>query len=200
MYTEKHPEIQQLKSEIAATEALAAQESSRPLAEREPVLNADPTYRQLLTERDTARLRIREYERSVARAGAAMGSYQSRVDSAPMVEQQLLSLNREYELEKQQYNSLAERHQSAVLAEDLERRRAGEQFAILYPAYRPSTPSSPNVPRLMLIATLGGIVLGGMLAFAREYMDRSVHDARALQSQFELPVLAEIPHIATGSR
>jgi succinoglycan biosynthesis transport protein ExoP len=196
MYTEKHPEIQHLKSEIAAAEALAKEESSRPLAEREPTLNADPTYRQLLAERETSRLRIREYERSVARAGSAIGSYQSRVDSAPMVEQQLSSLNREYELEKHQYNSLAERHQSAVQAEDLERRRAGEQFAILYPAYRPSAPSSPNVPRLMLIATLGGIVLGGLLAFAREYLDRSVHDARALQSQFELPVLAEIPHIA----
>jgi polysaccharide chain length determinant protein (PEP-CTERM system associated) len=195
MYTEKHPEIQHLKSEIAAAEALAKEENSRPLAEREPTLNADPTYRQLLSERETSRLRIREYERSVARAGAAIGSYQSRVDAAPMVEQQLSSLNREYELAKQQYNSLAERHQSAILAEDLERRRAGEQFAILYPAFRPSAPSSPNVPRLMLIATLGGIVLGGLLAFAREYMDRSVHDARALQSQFELPVLAEIPHI-----
>jgi len=196
MYTEKHPEIQQLKAEIAAAETLAAQENSRPLAEREPALNADPTYRQLLAERETSRLRVREYERSVGRSAAAMGSYQSRVDSAPMVEQQLLSLNREYELEKQQYNSLAERHQAALQAEDLERRRAGEQFAILYPAYRPSDPSSPNVARLMLIAIGGGIVLGGLLAFAREYLDRSVHDARALQSQFELPVLAEIPHIA----
>jgi polysaccharide chain length determinant protein (PEP-CTERM system associated) len=196
MYTEKHPEIQHLKAEIAAAESLAAAESAKPMAEREPALNADPSYRQLLAERETSRLRIRDHERALSRASAEIGGYQGRVDAAPMVEQQLSSLNREYELEKQQYNSLAERHQSAVLAEDLERRRAGEQFTILYPAYLPSRPSSPNVPRVLLLAALGGIVLGGLLAFAREYMDRSVHDARALQSEFDLPVLAEIPRIA----
>ena len=33
------------------------------------------------------------------------------------------------------------------------------------------------------------------LAFGREYLDRSVHDARGLRDEFELPVLAEIPRI-----
>lgn len=196
MYTEKHPEIQYLKTEIAAAETLAAQESAKPLSEREPALNADPTYRQLLSERETSRLRIRDHERAISRAGADIARYQARVDSAPMIEQQMSSLNREYELEKQQYNSLAGRHQSALLAEDLERRRAGEQFAVLYPAYLPSAPSSPNIPRVLLFSALAGIVLGALLAFAREYLDRSVHDARSLQGEFELPVLAEIPRIA----
>jgi polysaccharide biosynthesis transport protein len=197
VYTEKHPEIQRLKSEIASTETLAKAESARPPAEREPALSADPAYRQLLAERETSRLRIREHERSGARISGEIAQYQSRVEAAPMIEQQLSSLNREYELDKQQYNSLAERHQSAILAEDLERRRAGEQFTVLYPAFRPSRPSSPNVPRVMLLAILGGIVVGAALAFGREYLDRSVHDVRALQSEFDLPVLAEIPHIAT---
>jgi succinoglycan biosynthesis transport protein ExoP len=196
MYTEKHPEIQRLKTEISSAEELAKAESARPAAERQPALNADPTFRQLLAERETSRLRIRDHERAGARASAEIARYQSRVETAPMIEQQLSSLNREYELEKQQYNSLAERHQSAILAEDLERRRAGEQFTVLYPAYLPSRPSSPSVPRVMFIAIGLGIVLGGGLAFGREYLDRSVHDARALQSEFELPVLAEIPRIA----
>jgi capsular polysaccharide biosynthesis protein len=38
-------------------------------------------------------------------------------------------------------------------------------------------------------------VLGGALVVGRELMDRSVHDARALQSEFEVPVLGEIPKI-----
>jgi polysaccharide chain length determinant protein (PEP-CTERM system associated) len=197
MYTEKHPEIQRLQSEIASTEALAKAESARPAVEREPALNADPTYRQLLAERDSSRLRVREYERTVARLGGEVVRYQGRVETAPMIEQQLSSLNREYELEKQQYNTLAERHQSAMLEEDVERRRAGERFAVLYPAYLPSQPSTPNVPRVMLVATLFGIVLGAVLALGREYLDRSVHDARSLQQEFDLPVMAEIPHIAT---
>jgi polysaccharide chain length determinant protein (PEP-CTERM system associated) len=197
MYTDKHPEIQRLKAEIASAEALAAAERSRPAADREPALNADPTYRQLLAERETSRLRIREHERALVRTQGEIMRYQARVEAAPMIEQQLSSVNREYELEKQQYNSLAERHQSAVLAEDLERRRAGEQFAVLYPAFLPSQPSSPNVPRVLLFAVLMGLVLGAVLVMGREYLDRSVYDVRALQDEFELPVLAEIPRIAT---
>jgi polysaccharide biosynthesis transport protein len=196
MYTEKHPEIQRLKGEIASAEAQVKAEGQLPAAQREPALNANPAFRQLVSERETSQLRLREYERSAARINREIGQYQGRVEAAPMIEQQLSSLNREYELEKQQYNSLAERHQAALLNEDLERRRAGEQFAVLYPAGRPSKPSSPNVPRVMLLSLLGGIVVGAVLAFGREYLDRSVHDAHGLQAEFELPVLAEIPHIA----
>jgi uncharacterized protein involved in exopolysaccharide biosynthesis len=194
-YTEKHPEIQRLKNEIVTAEAQAAAERTRPAEEREPALNAQPAFRQLLAERETTMLRIRQQERAGVRMAGEIARYQSRVDTAPMIEQQLSSVNREYELEKQQYTSLAERHQSAVLAEDLERRRAGEQFTVLYPAYLPSSPSSPNILRLLLLSVLGGIVVAGGLAFGREYLDRSVYDARVLQNEFELPVLAEIPRI-----
>ena len=195
MYTEKHPEIQRLKGEIAAAAEQAKLESARPAAEREPALNADPTYRQLLAEQNSAKLRIREHERAAANAAARISMYQSRVEATPMVEQQLSTLNRQFELEKTQYNQLAERHQNALVAEDLERRRAGEQFTVLYPAGRPSSPKSPDVLRLMVMALLAGVVGGGMLAFGREYLDRAVYDARALQSEFDLPVLGEIPKI-----
>jgi capsular polysaccharide biosynthesis protein len=39
-------------------------------------------------------------------------------------------------------------------------------------------------------------VLGAGIALGREFLDRSVHDLRGLQSEFEAPVLGEIPRIA----
>ena len=41
-----------------------------------------------------------------------------------------------------------------------------------------------------------GVAAGIALTFAREYLDRAVYDAGTLQTDFELPVLAEIPRIA----
>jgi capsular polysaccharide biosynthesis protein len=38
-------------------------------------------------------------------------------------------------------------------------------------------------------------VLGAGAALGREFLDRSVHDTRALQHEFEVPVLGEIPRI-----
>jgi succinoglycan biosynthesis transport protein ExoP len=195
MYTEKHPEIQRLKNEIASNEALAKQEAARPASEREPALNADPTYRQLVAEVQASRLKIRELERASTRAGGEIAQYTTRVEAAPMVEQQLSALTRELDLEKAQYGALAERYQNALIQEDLERRRAGEQFAVLYPASR-AVQTEPKVLRLLLFAVGLGFVAGAVLAVGREYLDRSVYDARTLQAEFELPVLAEIPRIA----
>ena len=46
---------------------------------------------------------------------------------------------------------------------------------------------------LLLKASQERIGVGS--AIGREYMVRSVHDARTLQQEFDLPVLGEIPHI-----
>ena len=75
------------------------------------------------------------------------------------------------------------------------RSQGGQQFSILVPASFPSSPFKPNALRVMLMALGAGLVIGGAGVMGREYMDRSVHDVRALRDEFELPVLAEIPRI-----
>ena len=81
--------------------------------------------------------------------------------------------------------------------ESLERNRGGEKFAVLARAPLPTTPSSPNTQRLLIVALLLGLCAGAGLALGREYLDRSIHDARAL-NDLELPVLGEIPRIANA--
>jgi polysaccharide chain length determinant protein (PEP-CTERM system associated) len=196
VYTEKHPEIQRLQEDLAAAKRDAAAERERPEEDRLQTLQMDPAYRQLLADRETARLRVRDLQRAESQMRAQVASYQSRVEAAPMVEQQLASLQREYDLEKQQYSELSAKLQSAELAENLERRRGGEQFQVLYAAYVPREPESPNVMRLLLLGVALGIGLGGAAGVAREYLDRSVHDVRALQAEFDVPVLGEISRIS----
>jgi capsular polysaccharide biosynthesis protein len=50
--------------------------------------------------------------------------------------------------------------------------------------------------KLMSLALGLGLVLGCVAVVGRELFDRSVHDARALQTAFDVPVLGEIPRIA----
>jgi succinoglycan biosynthesis transport protein ExoP len=199
VYTEKHPEIQRLQEDLAAAKRDAAAERERPEEDRLQTLQMEPGYRQLLADRETARLRIRDLQRAESHMRAQVASYQSRVEAAPMVEQQLASLQREYDLERKQYGDLSAKLQSAELAENLERRRGGEQFQVLYAAYVPREPESPNVLRLLLIGVALGIGLGGASAIAREYLDRSVHDLRGLQAEFDVPVLGEISRISRAA-
>jgi succinoglycan biosynthesis transport protein ExoP len=196
IYTDKHPEIQRLQEDLAAAQREAAAEQARPETDR---LRLDPGYRQLLGDRETSRLRIRDLQRAEVHMRAQVTSYQARIEAAPMVEQQLASVQREYDLEKQQYKELSAKLQAAELAENLERRRAGEQFQVLYGAYLPRDPESPNVLRVLLLGVVLGIGLGGAAAVGREYLDRSVHDVRALQAEFDVPVLGEIPRITRAA-
>ena len=51
-----------------------------------------PGYRQKISERDAIRLRIATLQRQIAQALSQIGSYQARVEAAPLVEQELSSL------------------------------------------------------------------------------------------------------------
>ena len=68
-------------------------------------------------------------------------------------------------------------------------------LAVLVPASMPSEPFQPKPMKVLLMALAAGLVLGAGGVLGREYLDRSVHDARGLRDEFELPVLAEIPRI-----
>jgi polysaccharide chain length determinant protein (PEP-CTERM system associated) len=194
-FTDKHPEIVRLNDELQIAERLAVSERERPAEDRRSVLSINPQYRQLVRDRDSARFRIGELQRLQTNATNGIRQYRQRVDSAPRVEQELQSLTREYDLERANYTDLQQKRQAAALNEQLQRGQGVEQFAVLVPASYPNTPTSPKPMRLMLMALAAGLVIGGAGVMGREYLDRSVHDARGLRDQFELPVLAEIPRI-----
>lgn len=192
-YTDKHPEIARLNDELAgARKDLAAVQQQ---SGNDNALAADPLYKNKVQEREAAKLRIRDLQRASQAAQSQIQLYQARVDAAPMVEQELASLEREYQLEKQRYADLSSKHQQAQMTESLARKQGGERFSVLYPANLPSRPTKPDMLRIMLIAIAGGLMLGAASAIGREFLDRSVHDVRALQDEFEVPVLGEIPRI-----
>lgn len=193
--TDKHPDVQNLKAELAVAEADAAEVAGRPEAERAETLRLDPAYRQLIAERDQLKLHIADMQRTQQSIQDQIGRYTARVDQAPRVEQQVATIQREYDLEKQQFALLTTKLRDAEMAESVERSQGSERFTLIARASLPGEPVSPNVPRILLITMVLGICLGGALALGREYLDRSIHDARALQD-LDLPVLGEIPRIS----
>jgi uncharacterized protein involved in exopolysaccharide biosynthesis len=194
-YTDKHPELLRLQEELATARKQAAADHARPAADRAAQLQANPAYRQTAADREMARLRIRDLQRADTDIRRQIGVYQARVESAPMVEQQLSSVQRDYDLEKQQYSELTSKLRAATIAENIERNRRGEQFTVLYAASLPSEPTKPVPLRVMLLALVCGMCVGGALTLAREYLDRSVHDIRELRDELDLPVLGEVARI-----
>ena len=194
-YTDKHPEVVRLQDELATARKEVVADRRQPAADRAAQLQTDPVYRQLTTDREMSNLRIRELARAESDIRRQVGVYQSRVESAPLVEQQLASVQRDYDLEKQQYADLSSKGHAASMAESVERNRRGEQFTVLYPASYPSEPIKPVPLRVMLFSIVGGICLGAALTLGREHLDRSVHNVRELRDELDLPVLGAVPRI-----
>ena len=197
-YKPTHPEIQWLEQELQMARKEAAELRQQPESAREELLNADPAYQQAITDRNLTQLRIRSLQQTESQLQRDIVRYQARIEASPMVEQQLASLNREYDLERENHKQLSARHQAAISQEQIARSRGGERFSVLYGAYLPDGPDSPNRLRILLMSIAAGLGLGIGLAFLREFLDRSVRDARVLQANFDVPVLAEIPRIHTA--
>ena len=104
-------------------------------------------------------------------------------------------MQRDYDAERLRYTDLNARFNNARMAEDLARKQGGERFSVLYPANLPDTPFEPQPLKIMAMAIVAGLILGAGAALGREFLDRAVYDSRALQNEFEVPVLGEIPRI-----
>jgi uncharacterized protein involved in exopolysaccharide biosynthesis len=136
--------------------------------------------------------RFGEEERNIA---GQIGKYRGRIEQTPAREQDMASLLREYQSTRETYERLSKKSQDALQAENLEKKQKGEQFRVIDPARTPEKPFSPNVPKILLVSLLAGIGCGFGLAFLREQMDRSFHDAGDVELALGLKVLATIPKI-----
>jgi uncharacterized protein involved in exopolysaccharide biosynthesis len=118
-----------------------------------------------------------------------------RIEQTPVSEQDMGTLGKEYQSMKATYETLLKKSQEAQQAENLEKRQKGEQFRVIDPAIVPEKPFSPDVPKSLLIGLFAGLASGLALAFMREQMDRSFHDADDVEISLGIKVLATIPEI-----
>jgi capsular polysaccharide biosynthesis protein len=126
-----------------------------------------------------------------------VGQYQGRVNAAPLREQQLAALSRDYDLTKQEYASLLNRQLQSQLAGNLEERGEGVQFRLIDPPTLPAVPNSPPRRKIGLGGLAGGLALGFGLAFLLHILDGSLHTEKSTKQRFALPIVLGIPVMRT---
>lgn len=202
-YTDRHPDVIRTQAEIAQLEAIERRQATAPKAaaatasaatdteDDDAPVRLDPMLKANLTSVD---LEIRSLKSERERILSDIARTQGRLETVPTVEQELLSLTRDYDNIKNSYDSLLDKRLNARLYENLEKSQQGERFTILERANPPSVPYGPNK---LLVLGLGLIAggLGGLLAaMLRERSDPTYLDAQSLQEAFPgLPLLATIP-------
>ena len=192
-YTENHPDVIRLKKTIERLEASKSAEtpaSSSEQTPRAPVVQVDQTLKRQLEETN---LEIKRLKSEITDLTAQIKLYQKRVEDTPKREQELLSLNRDYNNLRELYNSLLNRKLEAEIAVSLEKKQKGEQFRVLDPAKVPSRPIKPDMRKIALMTLVLGLGLGGGLAYLVEMMDTSFKDPEEVEKELGLPVLLSLP-------
>jgi polysaccharide chain length determinant protein (PEP-CTERM system associated) len=181
-YTEKHPQVQSLNETIARLEEEkrgGAKVSSSVAAPGAGVTNEEavvrsldmnPVYQNLRLQLSQADADLAAVRGQIAAQQGAVGELQERVQAIPEVEAELARLNRDYEINKKNYDTLVERLESARISESAEQSSENVKFRVIEPPMVPFKPSGPEraiLNTLVLLAALGAafgvIVLLGQL-------------------------------------
>ena len=159
-YTEQHPDILSARRLLAQLEARKVEENKLKMNDGDPGRNYSPMLQQLkvaLTEADArvAAMTARVNEYTVRHARLLAQS-----NAVPEVESQLAQLNRDYEINKDNYEKLIGRREAAKLSGDLSSTTEMMSFKIIDPPTMPIAPIGPNRLLFYSIAFLAALVAG----------------------------------------
>lgn len=206
-YSERHPDVVNINERIAAEEArlnaLLAAPISSPQGDNKasaaPISNMedDPASSELKSQLDANRSEIADAERESSELRAQIASYQQRLNYAPVNQQQISEVIRNYDLAKQNYTDLMNKKTQSELATKLAMDQRDRQFQVIDPPSLPLKPTSPAYGKFGLGGLAGGLVLGLALAFFMEARDRSFHLERNVRGYFGVPVVVGVPPLFT---
>ncbi len=175
-YTEKHPQVQSLNETIARLEqekragAKVSSSVAAPGAELTGEqamvrsLDMNPVYQNLRLALSQADADLAEMRGQMASQQAVIADLRGRVNTIPEVEAELARLNRDYQVNKQQYDTLLQRLESARISESAEQNTESVKFRVIEPPTVPVKPSGPVRRMLNSMVLLGALAAGSGLA------------------------------------
>lgn len=159
-YTEQHPDIVAARRLLAQLEARKIEENKARMSGFDPGRNYSPMLQQL-------KVALTEADARVAAMNARVGEYTARharllaqSNAVPEVESQLAQLNRDYEINKDNYEKLISRREAAKLSGDLSSTTEMMSFKIIDPPTMPIAPIGPNRVLFYTFAFLAALGAG----------------------------------------
>ena len=212
-YKDTHPDIIEIRAQIAKVKASEEREAAANAEEPERPANAagaaSPKRTPVREPAEFPRMReqvaglqsqikgsdkeLEDRKAEQQRIMRDIEAYQRRVERLPVREQEMAQLTRDYEMSKENYKSLLDKKLAASMALDMERRQQSERFIVLDRAQVPKKPIKPKRPLLYAGGAVAGLALALLLGLGAEMRQNVV------LGEWELPegtaVLARLPRI-----
>lgn len=184
-YTDRYPDVERTKAEIAGLEARIAERSAASRPTLDPLASLRDSVRE--TDSEVARL---SREEDALREEAA--GYRRRIDASPRRGQAYESLARDYETTKTLYGTLLKSYEEAQLGAASD--AGGPRYLrLLEAATVPVDPVAPNRQRLLVMVLVLALAAAGGAVLLLEQTDRSFHSVDDVRTFTRVPVLVSIP-------
>jgi polysaccharide chain length determinant protein (PEP-CTERM system associated) len=212
-YRDSHPDVQRtlqllnaaqrrrdelLKAEEAARAAAAKADKPPETAIYDEQYVKESAALKSAIERTEALIRqhdiqIEEFGRELDRTQKAIAEIHARMSRAPIGQQQFAEVLREREMAKLKYDDLSRKQAQSQISAELERRQASETLEILEDASLPEKPTEPNRAVIIGAGVACGLVLGLLLAGARELKNTTLKNLKDVRAYTRLDILGSIP-------
>lgn len=212
-YTDRYPDVQNLKDEIAKTEKmrdellvdLKAKSTSGGKASQASVARdtrngvQNSALAQVESQLQANKVEITNREQSVASLKARIDQYQARLNDEPAREQELDDLTRGYDQSKANYDDLLKKKNESALATSMEQMQQGERFTMLDPPSLPASPAFPNRLKLCGIGLGVGLALGLLVVGGLELTNDRLYGEKEIKTLLPVAILADIPEVVISS-
>lgn len=203
-YTEQHPDVVGTRRLIKDLEEQKRQEllARKKFAAANPgaAVSNNPVYQQL-------KVSLAESEANVASLRARVSEYEMRykritdmLKTQPQLEAEYTQLNRDYDINKKNYEQLVTRRESAELTGDLDAAGSVADFRLIDPPRASSNPVAPNRLLLLPLGLLLGLVAGLFVAFVASQLRPVFFEGKSLRDVTGLPVLGTVSLIPNETR
>lgn len=210
-YSENYPDVQttlgllaaakQKRDDLQKQEAAKKAETKTEPAAPKPVnpqlrrdlRELDVRIRQLQSAIEGKDMELADYHQRVKRANEALKFYQARLETVPLGEKQYGELLRDREIAKLKYIDMETKVNRAQVAQQMELRKQGETLELLDPASLPTTQTEPKRPLIISMGAGLGLLLGIVIAGAREMKDTSLKNLKDVRAYTQMSILGSIP-------
>lgn len=196
-YSEQHPDVIHTRNRI---QALKQQMASGGVPRvKSPVNTARAsTLRNLRNSIQEIDVQINNIKVDNERLKNSIARLQENIAAAPLKEQEMLKIKRDYDNVKDNYQRLLAAKEDASLRNSLVRSQKDTQFKIVEPAELPASPAGPN--RMLIV--IGGLFVSVALFFGLVltmfFFNASFKSREELEEETGLTVLGVIPPMATS--
>lgn len=209
IYTEKHPEVQEVKAQIEAIDNqikdAKTDEKNETAEDRERIQKERAEAKK--PEVESLKLRIAASKREVDLKQSELNQLQSEINRLnaklqmiPALQASVQKIERDYNTLKKEYDDSLVQKNNVDWGTKLTTELSGNTFKLQDPAYLPQKPDAPQRWMLYPLSLLLGLASGLVIALAVEARSLfTIQDARDVEHYMRLPLLVTVPQIVTDN-